>query len=68
MPTATDYRAWAEESLQWARDAMSESTRDAYVKFPLFWLESASPGERLSAQIELHHEQPQRIQSLVAPS
>ena len=57
MATAAEYRAWAEESLRWARDAMTESTRDAYIKFALLWLESASRSERLSPQRKPHDQE-----------
>jgi hypothetical protein len=67
MSTAADYRAWAEESLRWARDAMTESTRDAYTKFALFWLESALRTERLSPQLALEHEQPLGIEHRIVP-
>jgi hypothetical protein len=67
MPRAAEYRAWAEESLRWARDAMTESTRDAYTKLAQFWLESASRSERLSPQIALEHEQPLGIEHRVVP-
>jgi hypothetical protein len=68
MPTPADYRAWAEESLRWARDAMTESTRDAYIKFALFWLESVSRSERLSPQLQLHDEEPPRVEFRAVPS
>jgi hypothetical protein len=68
MPTPAEYRAWAEESLRWARDAMTESTRDAYIKFALVWLESAYRSERLSPQSKLQDEEPPRVEFGVAPS
>jgi hypothetical protein len=67
MATAAEYRAWAEESLRWARDAMTESTRDAYIKFALFWLESASRGERLSPQRKPHDQERSGIEFRSAP-
>lgn len=67
MPTAAEYRAWAEESLRWARDAMAESTRDAYVKLAVFWLEFASRSERLSPRLELHDQEPSRVEFRSAP-
>ena len=47
MITAAEYRAWAEESLKWAREASTENARDAYTKFAELWLESALRSERL---------------------
>ena len=41
MITAAEYRAWAEESLEFARTAANESSREAYIKFAEIWLESA---------------------------
>ena len=53
MITAPEYRAWAEESLECARTADNESSRQAYIKFAETWLESASRAERLAALLEL---------------
>jgi hypothetical protein len=41
MITAAQYRAWAEESLRWAREATTKSAREAYTKCAEVWLESA---------------------------
>jgi len=41
MITAVEYRAWAEESLKWAREAATESEREAYTKSAEIWLQSA---------------------------
>ena len=51
MITAAEYRAWAEESLEWARNATKESSA-AYIQWAEIWLESASRVERLTALIE----------------
>jgi hypothetical protein len=49
MITAAEYRAWAEESLEWAQNAANESSRAAYVRWAEVWLESALRVERLAA-------------------
>jgi hypothetical protein len=51
MITAAEYRAWAEESLEWARNATKESSA-AYIQWAEIWLESALRVERLTALIE----------------
>jgi hypothetical protein len=45
MITAVEYRAWAEESLKWAREAATESEREAYTKSAEIWLQSALRSE-----------------------
>jgi hypothetical protein len=57
MITAAEYRAWAEESLEWARNAPKESVA-AYIQWAEFWLESASRVERLTALIEDRSKEP----------
>ena len=57
MITAAEYRAWAEDSLEWARNATKE-TRATYIKWAEIWLESASRVERLSALIENRTKEP----------
>ena len=57
MITAAEYRAWAEESLEWARNATKESSA-AYIHWAEIWLESASRVERLTALIEDHSKEP----------
>jgi hypothetical protein len=52
MITAAEYRAWAEESLECARTAANESSREACIKFAVIWLESALRVERLAALLE----------------
>jgi hypothetical protein len=52
MITAAEYQAWAEESLEWARIATTESSRAAYIRWAETWLELASRVERLTALIE----------------
>ena len=58
MITAAEYRAWAEESLECARNADSESSRQAYIKFAETWLESAFRAERLAALLERSSKEP----------
>jgi len=58
MITAAEYRAWAEESLEWAHNAANESSREAYIKFAEIWLESALRAERLAALLERPPKEP----------
>jgi hypothetical protein len=37
MITAAEYRAWAEESLEWAQNAANESSRQAYIRWAEVW-------------------------------
>jgi hypothetical protein len=52
MITAAEYRAWAEESLEWAYNAANESSRQACIRWAEIWLESALRVERLAALLE----------------
>jgi hypothetical protein len=58
MITAAEYRAWAEESLECARNADNESSRQAYIKFAEAWLESALRAERLAALLDRSFDEP----------
>ena len=58
MITAAEYRAWAEESLECARNAATESSRKEYIKFAEIWLESALRAERLAALLERPSKEP----------
>ena len=58
MITATEYREWAEESLEWARNAANESSRQAYIRWAEIWLESALRIERLAALHERVSKEP----------
>ena len=58
MITAAEYWAWAEESLECARNAANESAREAYIKFAESWLESALRAERLAALLERSSKEP----------
>jgi hypothetical protein len=49
MITAAEYRAWADESLEWAKIAANDSSRQAYIRWAEIWLESALRAERLAA-------------------
>ena len=48
MITSAEYRAWAEQSFKWAREAATENEREAYTKSAEVWLQSALRSERLS--------------------
>src|SRR5437764_2634067 len=58
MITAAEYRAWAEESLECARNAATESSREQCIKFAEIWLESALRAERLAALLERPSNEP----------
>ena len=58
MITAEEYRAWAEESLEWARIATKDSSRAAFIQWAEIWLELASRVERLTALIEDRSKEP----------
>jgi len=51
MGTTTDYRKWAEECFEWARQASDESVRDQYAKMGQHWLEQAARTEPLTGLI-----------------
>jgi hypothetical protein len=61
MITAAEYRAWAEESLECARNAANESSRKAYMNFAEAWLESALRVERLAVLLETPLKEPTPI-------
>ena len=42
MSTSDDYRAMAEECFRWARRALTEDKRQAYLDVARTWLEAAS--------------------------
>ena len=50
MITAAEYRAWDEESLEWAAKATTANERNAYMKFAELWLQSALRSERLAKE------------------
>ena len=50
MITAAEYRALAEESLEWAAKATTANEREAYIKFAEIWLQSALRSERLAKE------------------
>ena len=50
MITTAEYRAWAEESLKWAREAATPEEREAHIKSAEIWRQSALRSERLSRQ------------------
>jgi hypothetical protein len=61
MITAAEYREWAEESLEWARNATNESSRQAYMRWAEIWLESALRVERLAALREGLSKEPKLV-------
>jgi hypothetical protein len=44
MITTAEYRAWAEESLEWAQNATNESSRQAFIRWAEVWLEIGVAG------------------------
>jgi hypothetical protein len=46
MATAADYRKWAEECFEWARQASDESVREQYASLGRVWLDYAARAER----------------------
>jgi hypothetical protein len=51
MATAADYRKWAEECFEWAREASNESVREQYSSLGRVWLECAARAEVQSGVI-----------------
>jgi len=49
MATAADYRKWAEECFEWARQASDETVREQYANLGRVWLEQGARAERPSA-------------------
>jgi hypothetical protein len=45
MATAADYRKWAQECFEWARNARDESVREQYMRLGEVWLEFAERAE-----------------------
>jgi hypothetical protein len=45
MATAADYRKWAEECFEWAREAHDDSVRQQYANLGQVWLECAVRAE-----------------------
>ena len=51
MATAADYRKWAEECFEWARQASDESVREQYASLGRVWLDCAARAELRSGAI-----------------
>jgi hypothetical protein len=51
MATAADYRKWAEECFEWAREASDESVREQYASLGRVWLECAARAELQSGTL-----------------
>jgi len=51
MATAADYRKWAEECFEWAREASDASVREQYASLGQVWLECAARTELRSGAI-----------------
>ena len=51
MATAADYRKWAEECFEWARQASDESVSEQYASLGRVWLEYAARAELQSGAI-----------------
>jgi hypothetical protein len=46
MATASDYRKWAEECFEWARQASDEIVSEQYASLGRVWLDYAARAER----------------------
>jgi len=51
MATVADYRKWAEECFEWARQASDESVREQYASLGRVWREYAARAELRSGAI-----------------
>lgn len=51
MATAAEYRKWAEECFEWARDARDDAVRQQYASLGQVWLECAVQAEVRSGAI-----------------
>ena len=51
MATVADYRKWAEECFEWARQASDESVREQYASLGRVWLDYAARAELRSRAI-----------------
>ena len=60
MATAADYRKWAEECFQWAREAADESVREQYASLGRVWLECAARAELQSGVMAAPEPKPGR--------
>ncbi len=51
MATVAEYRKWAEDCFEWAREASDEMVRESYIKMGQLWLEHAVRTELMSGMI-----------------
>lgn len=51
MATTADYRRYAKECFEWAREARDESVREHYAKLGKVWLECAVRSELRSRAV-----------------
>jgi hypothetical protein len=51
MATAADYRKWAQECFQWARNARDEGVREQYMRLGEIWIEFAERAAVRSDQL-----------------
>jgi len=58
MATAADYRKWAEECFEWAREAADESVREQYASLGRVWLECVARAELRSAAMAAREPKP----------
>jgi hypothetical protein len=45
MPTAEEYRRYADECLAWAKQAVTDSERETYLQMAQDWLRAATLAE-----------------------
>ena len=60
MATAADYRKWAKECFEWAREAADESVREQYASLGRVWLECAARAELQSGVMAAPEPKPGR--------
>jgi hypothetical protein len=58
MATAADYRKWAEECFEWAREAHNKSVCEQYASLGRVWLECAARAELRSGLITTPEPEP----------
>jgi hypothetical protein len=63
MATVADYRKWAEECFEWAREARDDSVREQYAGLGRVWLERAARAELLS-DMKLDDPEPKTAQQV----
>lgn len=58
MATAAEYRKWAEECFEWAREARDVSVREQYASLGQVWLDCAARAELRCGAVTLPQSDP----------